>query len=545
MESLSASELRRCLRDLLALAMLPAAWARADERQIITSLADALMHALTPDLVYVLVRHRPEDLLEIRAAKDLVPEALHLAEVLAPFLADEASATFRAEILGRSMNVLVVPIDLHGEDGGVVAASRRPSFPGEIDRALLRVAVNQASVALRNARYVAELREAARARDAALATLAAASQRKDDFLAMLGHELRNPLAAIGAAHAQTLASADPGRAQEIIGHQLATLTRLVDDLLDVSRVATGKLTLDRHRVDLRKIVEGARAACEHAAARKSQTLVANVSDVPLWVDGDAVRLEQVLVNVVGNAVRYTPEGGHVSVTVSSSDGVAIVRVEDDGAGISPELLPRIFEPFVQADTSLHRAEGGLGLGLALVKGLVDLHGGDVSITSGGDSKGCSVLLRLPLVDGTAGAAEAAGAPLPPASTSGRQKRPLRVLLVDDNADMTEMLAALLEASGYETARAGDGLEAVDVATRFSPDVAFIDIGLPKLDGYEVVRRLRERLDSRVILVAMSGYGQAEDRARSTVAGFDHHLVKPVANERIEQLLEAVARSCTA
>jgi two-component system, sensor histidine kinase len=544
MESLNASELRRCLRDLLALAMLPAAWARADERQILTSLADALMHALTPDLVYVLVRDRPEDLLEIRAAEDPAPDPLQLGEVLAPFLA-EASATSRVEILGSVMNVLVDPIDLHGEEGRVVVASRRPGFPGEIDRALLRVAANQASVALRNARYVAELREAARARDAALATLAAASQRKDEFLAMLGHELRNPLAAIGAAHAHTLASSDGGRAQEIIGHQLATLTRLVDDLLDVSRVATGKLTLDRRRVDLRKIVDRSRAACEHAAARKSQTLVTRASGVPMWIDGDAVRLEQVLVNVVGNAVRYTPEGGHVSVTVSSSDGHAVVRVEDDGAGISPELLPRIFEPFVQADTSLHRAEGGLGLGLALVKGLVDLHGGNVSITSGGDAKGCTVLLRLPLLDGTPDGAEAARAPAPAASAGERQKRPLRVLLVDDNADMTEMLAALLEASGYETARAGDGLEAVDVATRFSPDVAFIDIGLPKLDGYEVVRRLRGRLDRRVILVAMSGYGQSEDRARSTEAGFDHHLVKPVANERIEQLLESVARSCTA
>jgi CheY-like chemotaxis protein len=262
-----------------------------------------------------------------------------------------------------------------------------------------------------------------------------------------------------------------------------------------------------------------------------------VCSAPLWVDGDPVRLEQVVVNLVANAVRYTAVGGNISMEAArTSDGQALIRVEDDGRGITADLLPRIFEPFVQADMGLERTEGGLGLGLPLVKGVVELHGGRVTVTSEGPDKGCTVLVRLPLVENIEPTARAEAA-APPLATSPRG---LRILLVDDNADMTEMMAMWLQASGHDTASANDGLAAIELAGHFAPDVAFIDIGLPSIDGHEVGRRLRARLQSSVALIAMSGYGQEEDRARSRLAGFDDHMVKPVLPERLEQVLTQIA-----
>jgi len=250
-----------------------------------------------------------------------------------------------------------------------------------------------------------------------------------------------------------------------------------------------------------------------------------------------VRLEQVLSNVLGNAVRYTPRGGHVTLTASRGPGrQAQIVVQDDGCGIAPELLPRIFEPFVQADTSLHRSEGGLGLGLALVKGIIDLHRGTVALRSGGTDKGCRVELRLPLIDGPT----AAFATSPPVSGRAGQ-RSLRVLFVDDNADLTEMLSILVEARGHQTRTAADGYAAIEVVKSFAPHVAFIDIGLPELDGFQVARELRA-LRTEAVLIAMSGYGHQEDRRQSLDAGFDLHLVKPVPLEKIEEVLSGVAAS---
>jgi signal transduction histidine kinase/CheY-like chemotaxis protein len=521
MESLTVVELRRCIRDLFALAMLPALWRRTDVRHMSESLADAIFRTLDAELVYVHVPDSDGAHGSVRVAGDLGHDADAIRELLAPLIRQEPRAS-RLDVLGTEMNVLHQPIDLpEGDQGAVIVGATRSGFPTDLDCALLRVATNQASVAVQNARYVAEL--------------AAASRRKDQFLAVLGHELRNPLAAIQAAHSHSLANPNHARSQEIITGQLATLTRLVDDLLDVSRVSTGKLTLQKQRLELRDVIDRARAASEHAATQKGHRLSMNISAVPLWVDGDAVRMEQVLVNLLGNAIRYTPPGGHISITASrTSDAHALIRVEDDGCGIPPELLPRIFEPFVQAEMSLHRTDGGLGLGLALVKGVVELHGGSVGITQGDSGTGCAVLVRLPLVDPAEERVSRS-----PAAVAARPSAILRVLLVDDNADMTEMLAAWLAACGHQTAFSNDGLEALDVARRFSPDVAFVDIGLPGIDGYEVARRLRTQLERRVVLIAMSGYGQDEDRARSREAGFDDHLVKPVRTERIQRILTEV------
>jgi signal transduction histidine kinase/CheY-like chemotaxis protein len=537
MESLSVVELRRCLRDLFALAMLPASWQRNDVEQTAESLADAVLRTLDVELVYVRVPDATDLGGVLRQAGDARRDLDAVGELFARFIREGAPRA-RVDVHGTEMSVLLQTIDLPGgEQGAIVVAAARSGFPTDVDRALLRVAANQTAIALANKRYIAELSRAAELQEQLATELATASRRKDQFLAVLGHELRNPLAAIHAAHLQSLTSQKLGRAQEIIGHQLTTLMRLVDDLLDVSRVSTGKLALQRQHLDLRQVVERARAASDHAAAEKNHRLTTTACAAPLWVDGDPVRLEQVLVNLLANAVRYTPAGGNIWMSASRSpNGHALIRVQDDGRGISAELLPQIFEPFVQADMSLERIDGGLGLGLALVKGVVELHGGSVTVTSEGPGKGCSVLVRLPLVEDIehGATAEVAAPPLTKPRTG------LRVLLVDDNADMTEMLAMWLEQSGHETASANDGLTAIELAGRFSPDVAFIDIGLPSIDGHEVGRRLRARLQSSVVLIAMSGYGQEEDRALSRAAGFDDHLVKPVAPERIEHVLTEIA-----
>ena len=538
MESLSVVELRRCLRDLFALAMLPATWHLRDLKQTVESLADAVLRTLDVELVYV---HVPE--VGSQAVLSTAGEGHQDLDAIGKLfdrIVQQGEAASPIDVLGTQMNVVLQAIDLpRGGRGAIVVAAARSGFPSEVDCALLRVASNQTAVALANKRYIAELKQAAEVREHLLAELATASERKDRFLAVLGHELRNPLAAIHAAHVQSLAHQVPGRAQEIISHQLTTLIRLVDDLLDASRVSTGKLTLQRQRLDLRQVVEKARAACDHAAAQKNHRVTMAVGTSPLWVDGDPVRLEQVVVNLVANAVRYTAAGGNIAIeAMPTSDGYALIRVQDDGRGIAAELLPRVFEAFVQADMSLDRGEGGLGLGLPLVKGVVELHGGCVTLTSEGSGKGSTALVLLPLTDNAehAPAFEVNAGPL----TKSRTR--LRILLVDDNEDMTERLSMGLQASGHDTASAHDGLAALELASRFSPEVAFIDIGLPGIDGHEVARRLRARFQSGVVLIAMSGYGQDADRAHSLSAGFDEHLVKPVPPERVDQILARIVMS---
>jgi signal transduction histidine kinase/ActR/RegA family two-component response regulator len=529
-ESLTISELRRCLRDLFAVATLPAVWAGADARKIAQTLGDALARALDADVVYVLVDEVVEGHLDVRLP-DAGEHPRGDAERFLRGLITAGPGSCTCELFGVALNAFVDMIDLRAKQGGVVVAARRAAFPSATEQALLRVAVNQASVALETVGYVAELQRIAKTKEALVAELENGSRRKDEFLAMLGHELRNPLAAIHAAHEQRIAAQDAGRPDQIIGTQLTTLRRLVDDLLDVSRIATGKLVLSDDIVDVRAAVSRALVACEHAATQKGIALSARLGDARIAVSGDAVRIEQAFVNVIGNAIKYTPPGGHVSVDASVSDQDVVVTVTDDGCGISAELLPRIFDPFVQAETSSHRAHGGLGLGLALVKGIVELHSGNVTVASDGMAKGCVVEIRFRL-------AAVRGVSEPQSGTKMKATPGVarRVLLVDDNADITEMLAFGLEQAGHATAQAADGVEALEVAKSFSPDVAFVDIGLPGLDGHEVGRRLRSRLGGRVLLVAMSGYGQPEDVARTRDAGFDHHLVKPVPIEHIKELV---------
>ena len=383
------------------------------------------------------------------------------------------------------------------------------------------------------------LRERERQRDELLqieqemrAAAETANRAKDEFLAMLGHELRNPLGAIASAVGVLGASGDEdsgaGRARAVIGRQVQHLSRLVDDLLDVSRVTTGKVRLNPQLLDLSQLVTTTMTSWR-AAGRFDRHRVSTHAPDPVWIVGDETRMEQVLGNLVGNALKYTPAGGEVCVRVTRDGAAAVLEVADTGPGIPPDLLGKVFEPFVQGDRGLDRAQGGLGIGLTLVKALAGLHGGTVEVTSAG--AGSTFVVRLP------SAAAPAAAPSDPVSSPAADP-PRRVLVVEDTDDAREMLCVLLTLAGHSVHEAGDGRTGIAVAAETGPDVALIDVGLPGLDGYEVARRIRATPGGASMrLIAMTGYGQSDDRRRALDAGFDAHLTKPVQSER---LLAAIA-----
>jgi signal transduction histidine kinase/ActR/RegA family two-component response regulator len=358
------------------------------------------------------------------------------------------------------------------------------------------------------------------------------NQAKDEFMAMLAHELRNPLSAISAA-VQVLEASNgqdtPAlRARSIIGRQVHHLARLVDDLLDVSRVVTGKIALDRRPIDFAELVHRAAAVC----GERQQGQHLEIGAQPVWIEGDLVRLEQIVNNIVGNAVKYTPAGGSIRVRVAVEGGDAVLRVEDDGFGITPELLPRVFDLFVQGERTLDRAQGGLGIGLTLVRRLVELHGGTVVAASEGPGRGSVFTVRLPKVSMPMSNQASA----PPRHCDGYSRR---VLVIEDNHDAREMFRMMLELAGHEVLEAGDGLAGLEMLKAQRPDVAVIDVGLPGLNGYEIARRFRQEPGSEdVMLVALTGYGTPDARERSRQAGFDHHLIKPVNAEALQEILRA-------
>lgn len=359
-------------------------------------------------------------------------------------------------------------------------------------------------------------------------------RRKDEFLAMLGHELRNPLAAI--VHAvDLLSSSEPvviEEARRAIRRQTRTLSRLIDDLLDVSRITRGQVVLERRRVALSEVVSAGVDVWRHLVAQKRQRLTIDGPMNTMWIDGDPTRLAQVLANLVHNAAKFSSEGGTIAITSAEENGVAVLRVRDDGRGMTPDVLAHAFELFVQGPPSLDRQQGGLGLGLTLVRRLVEMHGGTVEAKSAGAGRGSEVIVRLPLVE-----ADEADLPVVDPMDTAAPARPRRVLVVEDNADARAMLVFLLKRDGHDVRSASDGASAIAEAESFVPEIVLLDVGLPGLDGYDVARQLRASpRTAEALLVALTGYGQEEDREKAFAAGFDHHLLKPA---ELAQVLEVM------
>jgi signal transduction histidine kinase len=384
-------------------------------------------------------------------------------------------------------------------------------------------------------RYATERKRLQEAATTARAEAERANAVKDEFLAMLGHELRNPLAPIVTALAlmRRHEHAEIDRELSIVQRQVQHVVRLVDDLLDVARITRGKMTLKLEDVDLADIVT---TSIETAAPLLEQRRHTLEVEVPrgILIHGDRARLAQVVANLLTNAAKYTDPGGKVEVRARGGGGVVELSVRDNGIGMSDELLGRVFDLFEQGARSIERSGGGLGLGLAIVRNIVNLHGGTVSATSAGAGKGSEVLVRLPL--------QPAQSPAPRPSAPSAEEQPRtsrRVLVVDDNADGAELLALSLEQMGHTTTTAGDGLSALELAKELKPEIVLLDIGLPVMDGYEVATRMREMFGERTpMLIAVTGYGQESDRARSKAAGFDHHLVKPIDLAMLEKVVSA-------
>jgi len=369
-------------------------------------------------------------------------------------------------------------------------------------------------------------------------TLRETSRRKDEFLAMLAHELRNPLTPIRHAihllrHPQPDQS--PTHLYDMIDRQTVRLVRLVDELLDVARISRGLIELKRETLELGVLVRHAADACGARIEERGHTLSLEVPDTGLLVDGDSVRLEQVISNLLENAAKYTPTGGRIILTLSRVNDDAILTVRDTGIGLEPAVLDRIFDLFSQVDNSLVRSGGGLGLGLAVVRRVLELHGGRIEARSAGLGQGSEFIVRLPVISAATNMLTAAVDAQPKAAFPAARSR--RVLIIDDNADSAEALALLAQSWGHEVAIAHDGPDALAIAESFAPDSALVDIGLPGMDGYEVARRFREQPRYRdLVLVALTGYGRDEDRSAASAAGFDGHLVKPAEIEALEGLL---------
>jgi signal transduction histidine kinase len=373
------------------------------------------------------------------------------------------------------------------------------------------------------------------------ATLREANRHKDEFLAMLGHELRNPLASINNAvqlmRNPQLPASQFSWVRDMIERQVRYLIRLIDDLLDVARITSGKINLVREAVPLATVISGAVETVQPLLSKQGHELTVEVSREPLFIYGDSTRLIQIVGNILGNAVKYTKSGGRIEVSAGLVDERIEIRVRDNGIGIEPALIPKIFDLFAQGDRSERSEDAGLGIGLALVKRLVDLHGGEIEARSEGANLGSEFIVRFPY------AVQAVAEPQPCgehalSGSLGSTKR--RVLIADDNRDALDSLARLLQLSGHEVHAAADGLQALEAAARLRPDLMLLDIGMPGLNGYEVARRIRSLDWGRsAVLVALTGWGQDNDRRQSREAGFDSHWVKPLDSLKLAALLQSL------
>ena len=424
----------------------------------------------------------------------------------------------------------IIPLKAGARTVAALALARVPTGAARsaADQAMLDELATRAAIAFDNARLYWNLkREMARTKEAE-EELQEAARRKDEFLAMLSHELRNPLAPIrnAAEVMRRIAPADPAIAwaRDVVERQVTHLAKLVDDLLDVSRITQGKITLKKEPVELGAVIQHSVETARLLLESKRHHLVLNVPATPIWVHGDFARLAQVVGNLLNNGAKYTAEGGRIELSVMADRGEAVISVRDNGVGIDSTLLPHVFELFTQGEQSLDRSQGGLGVGLTVVQRLVELHQGRVEVLSEGIGKGALFRITLPCISEVAQGQPAEETSLRKIDVS---KIGRRVLVVDDNMDAAESIAVFLRLEGNDVRTVSDGPQAVAIAQVFAPHVAVLDIGLPGMSGYELARRLRQPAGGGpALLIALTGYGQKEDRARSEQAGFHHHFVKP-------------------
>jgi PAS domain S-box-containing protein len=462
------------------------------------------------------------------------------------------------EVLGRSITI-IIPEDRLNEETHVLAAIRRGEaiehfetvrlrkdrtpIPISLTVSPVRNAAGQIIGASKIARDISARKQADEERAMLLAREHAArreaesaNRAKDEFLAMLGHELRNPLSAISNAVYVLDRAGEPddatAAARGVIARQSAHLARLMDDLLDVSRVMSGKILLDLKPLELHEVAK--RVLGTQRETGKVDRHRVTFDGAPVWIHGDGTRIEQIVVNLLTNALKFTPPGGSIRLQVMQEGRTAVLRVADSGIGIAPDVLPRIFELFVQGPTAIDRGQGGLGIGLTLVKQLAELHGGSVEAQSPGTGRGTTLTVRFAAIAAPATETER---PAPVAHPSRR------ILIVEDNHDAREMLRTMLELWHHTVREAADGPSAIEVALEFKPDIAIVDVGLPGLDGYEVARHLRASPGAQGLrLIALTGYGLSKDAERARAAGFDAHLVKPVHPDRLMEILGLKPRS---
>jgi signal transduction histidine kinase len=517
---------------LLALTSLLDQWAEQTNYAIVTARSgqEALRQVLLHDFAVILLDVNMPGMDGFETA-EIIHQRPRSADIpiifITAFVADEIDR-LKAYQRGAAdfMFTPVIPQILHAKVSVFVALAMKNE---ELRRQAAKLSQRTTELTATNKRLVREMEER---RDAERR-----SHAKDEFLAMLGHELRNPLSAISSAASLIgLPGAGPDtitRARTIIQRQSQHLSHIVDDLLDLSRAMSGKILLNRQPVEISAVMKGCFDTFRATGRMLDYTVELDVN--PAWVSGDPTRIEQVTSNLIDNALKYTPPGGRIELVTRIEGDDAVLTVRDTGVGIGPELLPNVFDVFVQGAMTMDRSQGGLGIGLALVRNLVELHGGAVTAHSDGPGTGSTFMIRLPRIEHTVDEA--------PRDLSGHDARKLNVLLIEDNDDGREMMATMLGAYGYAVRQASDGLQGVHTAAATLPDVALIDIGLPGIDGYEVARRLRaDEATQGIRLIALTGYGQADDHRRVMEAGFDLHLVKPV---QVDDLLGALTRDLPA
>lgn len=416
----------------------------------------------------------------------------------------------------------------------VLVARDGTHTPIDDSAAPIRDAEGRTSGAVLVFRNITERRQTERA-------LRDADRHKDEFLAILAHELRNPLAPLrNAVELMQQTPHDPVALERVRGmmdRQLEQLVRLTDDLLDVSRITRNRLEMQKERVDVIRILHSALETCGPILAHQHHRLVQNLPATPLWVEGDRARLAQVFYNLIGNAAKYTDNGGEIRLTASMADNQICIVISDNGIGIAPEMIDRVFDLFTQADRSISRSQGGLGIGLTLVRRILEAHGGTVTARSEGRGHGSEFTVHLPAITIAEPATPTTGRPSSGDAVVAQDAR--RVIVADDNHDAADTTAMMLRALGHDVRTCYDGRQALDEAATFHPDTILLDIGMPGLSGYEVARRIRdESWGAQTTLIALTGWGQTEDRTRSLDAGFDHHLVKPVHLNDLRTAIES-------